>query len=132
MTTETATYPSIGPAFMVDSLPSAVRVLAVTARPGQESAELGGLLYAFRRSGASLSLLCLTRGEAAALNSGTARLEAARPWEVQAASLILGVRWVSVASYRDGSLHHYQTSEVAGRIQPDLRVLRRPAACRRA
>ena len=39
-------------------------MLAVTARPGQESADLGGLLYVFRRSGASLSLLCLTLGEA--------------------------------------------------------------------
>jgi len=34
----------------------------------------------------------LTRGEAAGRNSGTARLEAARPWEVQIAAAILGVR----------------------------------------
>jgi hypothetical protein len=50
-------------------LPLAGNVLAVTARPGQESADLGGLLYAFRRTGASLALLCLTRGEASPLNS---------------------------------------------------------------
>jgi len=116
MTTEAATYPGIARAFILDSLPSAVRVLAVTARPGQESADLGGLLYAFRRSGASLSLLCLTRGEAAR-NSGTARLEAARPWEVQMAAAILGIRQVAVASYRDGRLHQYHTSMLAGRIQ---------------
>src|SRR5580698_4170940 len=47
-----------------NSPPRAASVLAVTARPGQESADLGGLLYAFRRSGASLSLLSLTRGGA--------------------------------------------------------------------
>lgn len=41
-------------------LPRAGTVLVVTARPGQESSELGGLLYAFRRAGASLALLCLT------------------------------------------------------------------------
>ena len=49
--------PAAGP------LPQAQTVLAVTARPGQESAELGGLLHAFRGTGASLALLCLTRGE---------------------------------------------------------------------
>src|ERR1700690_4293192 len=64
------------------ALPAAGVVLAVTARPGQESTELGGLLLAFRQAGASLSLLCLTRGEAAP-SSGSARLEAVRPWEVQ-------------------------------------------------
>jgi N-acetylglucosamine malate deacetylase 2 len=117
MTTEAATYPDITQAFIVDSLPSAARVLAVTARPGQESADLGGVLYAFRRSGARLSLLCLTRGEAATRNSGTARLEAARPWELQVAAAILGVRQVAVTSYRDGRLHKYQTSDLAERIQ---------------
>ncbi|MGH3295033.1 MAG: hypothetical protein ACRDP7_24865, partial [Trebonia sp.] len=64
MTIEATTRPSVAHAVMPGLLPSAVRVLAVTARPGQESADLGGLLYAFRRTGASLSLLCLTRGKA--------------------------------------------------------------------
>jgi LmbE family N-acetylglucosaminyl deacetylase len=116
MTIEAATHPDIARAFTLDSLPSAVRVLAVTARPGQESADLGGLLYLFRRSGASLSLLCLTLGEAAQ-GSGFTRLEAERPWEVQMAASILGIREVSVASYRDGRLHRSPTSELAGRIQ---------------
>lgn len=117
MTIEAATRLGVARAFIPDPLASALRVLAVTARPGQESADLGGLLYAFRRSGASLSLLCLTRGEGSAHISGTARLETARLWEVQAAASILGVRHVSVADYRDGSLHRYQTSELAERIQ---------------
>ena len=117
MATKTVTDLGIARALIADSLPSAVRVLAVTARPGQEAADLGGLVYAFRRSGASLSLLCLTRGEAAAGNAGTARLEAARPWEVQMAAAILGVRQVAVASFRDGRLHHYPVSELTGRIQ---------------
>ena len=122
MTAETVTDLGIARALIADSLPSAVRVLAVTARPGQESADLGGLMYAFRRAGASLSLLCLTRGEAGQAQAGgpdssTARLEAARPWEVQMAASILGVRQVTVASYRDGRLHHYHMSELTGRIQ---------------
>ena len=120
MATETAASPGLAQAFLADSLPSAVRVLAVTARPGQESADLGGLMFAFRRSGASLSLLCLTRGEAAPRNSGTERLEAARPWEVQMAATILGVRQVTVANYRDGGLHHYRSSELTERIRREI------------
>jgi LmbE family N-acetylglucosaminyl deacetylase len=117
MTTQAATDPHVAPVFTVDPLPSAVRVLAVTARPGQESADLGGLVYAFRRTGASLSLLCLTRGAAAEWSSGTTRVEATRPWEVQMAASILGIRQVSIADYRDGHLQHYRGSELTGRIQ---------------
>ena len=95
MTIEATTHPETARAFTPDSLPSAVRVLAVTARPGQESADLGGPLYAFRRSGASLSLLCLTLGETSAPSSGFTRREAARPWEVQMAASILGIRQVT-------------------------------------
>jgi N-acetylglucosamine malate deacetylase 2 len=117
MTIQAATDPDTVHAFTVDPLPSAVRVLAVTARPGQESADLGGLLYAFRRTGADLCLLCLTHGEAAGQGSGTAWVEAARPWEVQMAASILGIRQVAVADYHDGHLHHYHASELTGRIQ---------------
>jgi N-acetylglucosamine malate deacetylase 2 len=115
-----ATRPDVARAFIPSSLPSAVRVLAVTARPGQESADLGGLLFAFRRSGADLSLLCLTRGEASEHNAGNARLEASRPWEVQVAASILGIRRVAVADYRDGNLHHYRTPDLAERIQQEI------------
>jgi N-acetylglucosamine malate deacetylase 2 len=117
MTTQAAAGPDIARALIVAPLPSAARVLAVTARPGQESADLGGLVYAFRRSGASLSLLCLTRGESAGGSSGTAKAEAVRPWEVQTAASILGIRQVAVADYRDGNLHHYPGAELARRIQ---------------
>jgi N-acetylglucosamine malate deacetylase 2 len=117
MTIQATTSPSAAGAFGAEPLPGAARVLAVTARPGQESSELGGLLFAFRRSGSSLSLLCLTRGESAECNSGSSLLEAARPWEVQMAASILGVRQVSVASYQDGHLHHYRTADVAERIE---------------
>src|ERR1700727_1768894 len=102
MTSEATTRPEVARAFTLDSLPRAVSVLAVTARPGQESADLGGVLYAFRRAGASLSLLTLTRGEAAGHNSGTTRLEAIRPWETQLAASILGISGIGVGNYRDG------------------------------
>ena len=101
----------------VAPLPPAGNVLAVTARPGQESADLGGLLYAFRRTGASLALLCLTRGEASPLNSTSARLEAIRPWELQLAASILGISRVTVASYPDGALCRYPTAELTDRVR---------------
>ena len=120
-TVTTATTPRRAGASADDMLPTAFSVLAVTARPGQESADLGGLLYAFRRAGASLSLLCLTRGEAAAQNSACARLEAVRPWELQLAAAVLGISEVTVASYPDGKLHQYQVAELADRIRRAIR-----------
>lgn len=114
-TTPASPLPRTAPASVGESLPRAVAVLAVTARPGQETADLGGLLYAFGRAGAELGLLCLTRGEAGQ-NSGNARLEAIRPWETQLAASILGIGAVAVANYRDGGLPDYPTAELAERI----------------
>ncbi|MGH3251495.1 MAG: PIG-L family deacetylase, partial [Trebonia sp.] len=103
-------------------LPRAGSVLAVTARPGQESAELGGVLYAFRRAGASLALLCLTRGEASPLNSTRcSRLEAVRPWELQLAAHVLGISSVTVSSYPDGALHQHPMAELTERVRHAIR-----------
>jgi hypothetical protein len=94
---------------------------AVTARPGPESVGLGGLLYAFRRAGTSLGLLCLTRGEASPLNSTCARLEAVRPWELQLAASVLGISRVVVASYPDRGLCGQPAAELTGRIRRAIR-----------
>ena len=103
-------------------LPRAGKVLVVLARPGQESADLGGLLYAFRRAGASLALLCLSRGEASPLNStGYARLEAIRPWELQLAASVLGISQVTVASFADGRLSRQPGTELGERIGRAIR-----------
>lgn len=97
-------------------------VLVVTAQPGQESADLGGVLYAFRRGGAWLGLLCLTRGEASPLNSTwSARLEAVRPWELQLACTVLGISSVAVASYPNGRLRRYPGAELAERVRRAIR-----------
>ena len=104
-----------------DALPSAASVLAVTARPGQEAESLGGLVYAYRRAGATVNLLCLTRGEAAGGNSASGRLEAIRPWELQLAAAVLGIGEVAVANYQDGKLHQYPLAEIAGRIRQAIR-----------
>jgi N-acetylglucosamine malate deacetylase 2 len=105
----------------VTALPAADSVLAVIARPGQESEELGGLLYAFRQAGVSLSLLCLTRGEASPRNSAQARLEAIRPWELQLAAAVLGIGGLTVASYPDGELHRQPIAELSDRIHRAIR-----------
>ena len=94
----------------------------VTARPGQESASLGGLLYAFRRAGACLGLLCLTPGEASPLNSTwSARLEAVRPWELQLAANVLGMSSVAVASYPDGKLRSFPAAQLTERVRRAIR-----------
>jgi LmbE family N-acetylglucosaminyl deacetylase len=122
MTSTSAAAPLMVPMAPVSgSLPPAVSVLVVTARPGQESADLGGLVYAFRRTGATLGLLCLTRGEASPLNSTCGRLEAIRPWELQLAASVLGISWVAIASYPDGALGQYPVAELSERIRRAIR-----------
>jgi LmbE family N-acetylglucosaminyl deacetylase len=119
----------------VRALPWARNVLAVIARPGQESAGLGALLYAFRRRGARLALLCLTRGEASPLNSTCERLETIRPWELQAAAGLLGISSVTVSDYPDGGLRLEPVPGLTEKVRrairshaPDLLLVVDPAA----
>jgi len=106
----------------------------VIARPGQESASLGGLLYSLRKSGASVSLLSLTRGEASELNSTPQPLEAVRPWELQLAAFLLGVSTVAVSDYPDGGLSSCELTALTERVlrairlySPDLLLVVDPA-----
>jgi LmbE family N-acetylglucosaminyl deacetylase len=102
-------------------LPLAKQVLAIIARPGQESAGLGGLLYAFRRRGAGLALLCLTRGEASPLNATRERLETRRPWELRVASGLLGIGSVTQADLPDGGLIRWPAEDLAERVTRAIR-----------
>lgn len=107
------------------SLPRANSVLAVIARPGQESADLGVLLSYFGMRGARLAVMCLTRGEASERNSTTERLEAVRPWELRTAAGLLGVSSVTIADYPDGGLGFVPPAGLAERI---LRAAQRAGA----
>jgi LmbE family N-acetylglucosaminyl deacetylase len=107
------------------SLPRANSVLAVIARPGQESADLGMLLSYFGMRGARLAVMCLTRGEASERNSTTERLEAVRPWELRTAAGLLGVTSVTIADYPDGGLGFVPPAGLAERI---LRTAQRARA----
>jgi N-acetylglucosamine malate deacetylase 2 len=116
-------------------LPRARAVLAVTARPGVESAALGGLLYAFGQAGARLAVLSMTRGEASPLNATHTRLECVRPWELQLASCLLGASSVAVADFPDGELRSCRMPDLTERVQraiaehaPDLILVLDPAA----
>jgi N-acetylglucosamine malate deacetylase 2 len=117
------------------ALPGARDVLAVIARPGQESVDLGAMLHTFRRGGARLALLCLTRGEASPLNSTCERLETIRPFELQVATGLLGVSSVMVADYPDGGLRLALMPELTERVRrairwhaPDLLLVVDPAS----
>jgi N-acetylglucosamine malate deacetylase 2 len=132
-----ATVPAIRavPTAAAEPLPQARKVLAVIARPGQESAELGALLYAFGRRGASLALLSLTRGEASALNSTCEPLESVRPWELQVAAGLLGISSIRVSDYPDGGLRLAPLPALIERVRnvirehaPDLLLVVDPAA----
>src|SRR5215469_380732 len=119
---------------VLGNLPPARSVLAITSRPGKESVDLGGLLHAFRTSGARVALLCMTRGEASGLNSTSQRLEVLRPSELQLAAGLLGVSSLAVADYPDGELGRYPTLELTERVQraitehaPDLLLVVDPA-----
>jgi len=102
-------------------LPRAAAVLAVIARPGQESAGLGALLYAFGKAGARLALLSLTRGEASPLNATVERLETRRPWELQVAAGLIGISSVAVADYPDGALARSPAEELAELVGREIR-----------
>lgn len=66
------------------SLPPVQDVLAVITRPGQESAVLGGLLYAFHRAGARLAVRWLVRGQpgtaSTSMGSGSSRCIPSPDW----------------------------------------------------
>jgi N-acetylglucosamine malate deacetylase 2 len=132
----TATAPAVKPAPAPDRPrpPHDLRILAITARPGQESAELGGLLSALRRSGCSIGLLCLTRGEASALNSTCERLESVRLWELQVACGIVDISPVMLADFPDGGLSRSPMTALIERVEraigehePDLLLVTDPA-----
>ena len=107
------------------ALPAAGVVLAVIARPGQESADLGAILSAFRLHGAGLAVLCLTRGEGSEVNSTCERLEVIRPWELQVAAGLRGGSSVTMADAPDGRLGFVRP---AGLAQPIRGTLPRPRA----
>jgi len=86
------------------ALPAWRSVLAVVAHPDDESFGLGAVIDAMTSAGATVHILCFTRGEASTLNERDADLSAARAEELRHASAELGVASCALRDYPDGSL----------------------------
>ncbi len=103
-------------------LPTWRRVLVVVAHPDDESFALGALLDRFVDSGAEVSVLCLTRGEASTLGADAADLVAVREAELRAASTVLGLAGSTLLDHPDGGLSEpalsgVLTAEVSAEIE---------------
>jgi LmbE family N-acetylglucosaminyl deacetylase len=83
---------------------SGTRVLAVCAHPDDESFGLGGIIATMVGWGASVHLLCLTRGERSTLGVGDGDLATIRTDELQAAGTALGLASVRILDHPDGAL----------------------------
>jgi LmbE family N-acetylglucosaminyl deacetylase len=79
------------------------RAVAVIAHPDDESFGLGAVLAALVDAGTSVSVLCLTQGEASTLGA-TADLGACREIELRAAAQVIGVTSVALFDFADGHL----------------------------
>ncbi len=97
-------------------LPSWSSVLAVVAHPDDESFALGAVLDAFVRSGAHVTVLCFTRGEASTLHGVTGDLAAVREGELAAAAGELGVRRVVLRAYPDGGLSSVPVEQLVDEV----------------
>jgi selenocysteine lyase/cysteine desulfurase/LmbE family N-acetylglucosaminyl deacetylase len=101
-------------------LPHWSRPVAVIAHPDDESFGLGGVLHAFASSGAHVSVLCLTHGEASSLHGVVGDLRVLREAELRAAAVALGVRDVQMLDLHDGQLSAQPLPALASRIQQAL------------
>ena len=86
-------------------LPRCRSVLAVCAHPDDESFGLGAVLARFEDLGSSVSVICLTHGEASTLGeSAEGGLAALRQAELADAAKALSLHTVRLLGYPDGAL----------------------------
>lgn len=97
-------------------LPAWQRVLAVVAHPDDESFGLGAVLAGFVATGADVSVLCLTRGEASTLHGVSGDLAAIRAKELEEAARELGITRVGLLGYPDGGLAEVPLEALAGEV----------------
>jgi len=115
-------------------------ILAVLAHPDDESFGMGGTLALYARRGASVHLVCATRGEAGSVDprylQGFASIAERREAELRCAAEKLGLTEVHFLDYRDSGMpgsrdnNHPQSlvsaplEEVTGRVVHYIRLLR--------
>lgn len=97
-------------------LPPARSILAVVARPGDESSYLGAILDAFRAGGGALSALAFTRGEASPYNESIERLETVRLFEFEHAASALRIAHRMLVDYPDTGLHRFPVERLAEHV----------------
>jgi len=97
-------------------LPQWSSVLAVVAHPDDETFGLGAIVDRLSRAGATVHILCYTRGEASTLNENGADLDRARAAELRQASSELGACTVELLGYPDGALAAVAPEELAAHV----------------
>lgn len=104
------------------ALPPWSAVVAVVAHPDDESFGLGAVISSFIASGARVSVLCFTLGEATTIGCRD-DIRRQRAHELVVAATALGVRSTFVHTYRDGEL----ALEAPKRLVADVVVSARDA-----
>ena len=99
-------------------LPVVRKVLAVCAHPDDESFGLGAIISTLIDQGASIDLVCLTRGEASTLGASVGNLAEARCSELAAAATALGINAVQQFDHPDGGLSTIDVGLLATAIRP--------------
>jgi LmbE family N-acetylglucosaminyl deacetylase len=97
-------------------LPDWRTVLVVVAHPDDETFGLGATVDRLTAGGATVHLLCFTRGEASTLNQTDSDLHQARARELRQASTELGVATVTLLDYPDGRLGAVPPGELAAHV----------------
>lgn len=94
------------------------KVLAVCAHPDDESFGLGAVISTLITDGASIDLVCFTRGEASTLRTDDGDLTETRHRELELAATELGISAVHRFGYADGGLTAVGLDSLAAAIQP--------------
>lgn len=97
------------------TLPPWRSALVVVAHPDDESFALGAVISALVGAGTTVSVLCLTRGEASTLGS-VEDLSAVRTLELARAADALGVTGVEMHEHPDGALARVPLDVLAGEV----------------
>lgn len=101
-------------------LPRWATVLAVVAHPDDESFGLGAVLDGFVQAGATVSVLCLTQGEASRLGAPGPDLSHMRAMELQNAAQQLGVTSAVLRTFPDGGLAQADQKILAAEVLREL------------
>ena len=96
--------------------PAWTSVLAVIAHPDDASCGLGAILDAFVFAGAKVEVLCLTHGQAWALEGAPGDLAALRGAELASAADVLGAVRVGMRNFPDGALREACQSRLAAEV----------------